>query len=298
MRKSNKYKKLIIRTRGIVRSARMPKSFSKKNNNVFSNEKHIIMQILKQFAKLDYRDMPDFLELLRSEIGLRKIPHFTTINKFALRIKPFWFELLIAQIIKQFETEDALICGIDGTGFSLNNRSSYFRTIAGERNQFMQFNSCVENRHKLIVACKVHLKRRNENIDFNLLARKASKQLKITHFLADKAYDSEKHHKFVRYELGSEFIAPLRNCGKKVRGFYRKQMVNLPSIYNKRASICETMHSSLKRKLGDVIYAKKFVSGKNELLCRALTYDLGIIVNLFKKEIYFLQSFIICTVDF
>jgi len=290
MKKSNKYKKLIIRTKGIIRGARIPKSFSKKNNNVFSNEKHIIMQVLMQKEKKHYRNMPDFLELLKNEIGLRKIPHFTTINKFALRVKPYWFELLIEQIIKSISTEESLICGIDGTGFSLNNRSSYFRTIAGGRNQFMQFNSCVENKHKLIVACKIHRKRRNENIDFNLLARKASKQLKITHFLADKAYDSEKHHRFVRYELKSEFIAPLRNCGKKVRGFYRKQMVNLPSIYDKRASICESMHSSLKRKFGDVIYAKKFVSEKNELLCRVLTYDLGIIVNLSYRKIYFLQS--------
>jgi hypothetical protein len=293
MRKSNKYKKLIIRTKGIIKNARMPKSFSKKNNNVFSNETHIIMQVLMQKEKKHYRDMPDFLELLKGEIGLKKMPHFTTINKFALRIKPFWFEQLIAQIIKAISTEEALICGIDGTGFSLNNRSSYFQTIKGEVNQFMQFNSCVENKHKLIVACKIHLKRRNENIDFNLLARKASKQLKITHFLADKAYDSEKHHKFVRYELGSEFIAPLRNCGKKVRGFYRRQMINLPSIYDKRASICESMHSSIKRKLGDIIYAKKFVSERNELLCRALTYNLGIIINLSIRKIYFLQSTLI-----
>ena len=287
MRKSNKYKKLIIRTKGIIRGARIPKSFSKKNNNVFSNEKHIIMQVLMQKEKKHYRDMPDFLELLRSEIGLKKMPHFTTINKFALRIKPCWFEQLIAQIVSTIDSEMA---AIDGTGFSLNHRSRYFCTIAGERNRFMQFNSCSESKHKLIVSCKIHRKPRNENIDFRLLAKKASKQLKISHFLADKAYDSEKHHKFIRHELKSELVTPLRNWGKKVRGFYRKQMLDLPSIYDKRASICESMHSAMKRKYGDVLYAKTFIGEKNELLCRALTYDLGIIVNLLKIEIYFLQS--------
>lgn len=45
-----------------------------------------------------------------------------------------------------------------------------------------------------------------------------------------------------------------------------------------------------EKKVSDVIHAKKFVSEKNGLLCKALTYDLGIMVNLFKKEIYFLQS--------
>jgi hypothetical protein len=144
----------------------------------------------------------------------------------------------------------------------------------------MQFNSCSENRHKLIVSCKIRRKKRNEIIDFKNLAKKASNQLKISHFLADRAYDSEDNHKFVRYELGSKFVSPLRRHGKKIRGFYRKQMIDLPSVYAKRASICESMHSAFKRKYGDVIYGKGITSEKNELLFRVLAYDLGIIVNL------------------
>lgn len=279
MKKSNKYKKLITMTKGIIRSARIPKSFSKKNNNVFSNEKHIIMQVLMQSEKKHYRDMPDFLELMRPELGLRKIPHFTTINKFTLRIKPHWFERLIEQIIKSVDAEE-VICAIDWTGFSLNSRSHYFETIKGTMSQFMQFNSCSENRHKLIVSCKIRRKKRNEIIDFKPLTRKASSQLKISHFLADKAYDSEDNHKFVRYELESEFIAPIRRHGKKIKGYYRKKMNDLPSIYDKRASICESMHSAFKRKYGDVIYGKRFVSERNELMFRVLAYNLGVIVNL------------------
>ncbi len=289
MKRINSYKKFIQMAKGKIRAKRIPRSFSKKNNNVFGNEKHIIMQVLMQKERKHYRNMPDFLELLKEEIGLQRKPHFTTLNKFALRAKPIWFEMLISEILKQFCTEEAL-ASVDGTGFSLNNRSSYFQTIGGKVNQFMQFNSCTEGNHKLIIACKIHRKRRNENVDFKCLTRKSAKQLKITHFLADKAYDSESHHRFVRHQLKSELVAPLRDCGKKVRGFYRKQMVNLPSVYDKRASICESMHSALKRKYGDIIYAKKFRSQKNELLCRVLAYNLGIIVNLSKIEIYFLQS--------
>lgn len=99
MKRINSYKKFIQKAKGAIRSSRIPKSFSKKNNNVFSNEKHIIIQVLRQYEKLDYRKTIKFIELLKYEIGLEKIPHFTTINKFALRAKPFWFEQLIAQII-------------------------------------------------------------------------------------------------------------------------------------------------------------------------------------------------------
>lgn len=48
--------------------------------------------------------------------------------------------------------------------------------------------------------------------------------------------------------------------------------------------------SSIKRKFGELVYAKRFVSQKNELLARVLAYDINIIVNLAAVEIYFLQS--------
>jgi len=47
MKRTNIYKKLIIRAKGIIRNAKMPRTFSKNNNNVFSNKKNIAMQILK-----------------------------------------------------------------------------------------------------------------------------------------------------------------------------------------------------------------------------------------------------------
>jgi len=290
MKRKNIYKKLIIRAKEKIRAARIPRTLSKKNNNVFSNEKHIIMHVLMQKERKHYRDMPNFLDLLKKEIGLPRIPHFTTINKFVLRAKPWWFEQLIAEIIKSVESE---IAAIDGTGFSLNQRSRYFCTVAGERKQFMQFNACAELKHKLITAVKIRRKRRNENIDVDCLMKKSAKQLKISYFLADKEYDSEKNHERAE-KYGARFIAPLKNRTDKLmrtKGWHRKQLRReFPDeIYCKRVLI-ESGFSALKRRFGDVVYAKKFVSQKNELLCRVLVYDLEKSVNLFKIEIYFLQS--------
>ena len=291
MKRNNIYKKLIVRAKGIIRSARIPKSLSQKNNNVFSNEKHIIMYTLMQKERKHYRDMPYFLELLQPILKLPRIPHFTTINKFVLRAKPWWFEKLIEEIIKSVESE---IAAIDGTGFSLNSRSRYFCSIAGERKQFMQFNACLELRHKLITAVKIRRKQRNENIDVNCLMRKTVKQLNLRYFLADKLYDSEKNHELAE-KYKARFIAPLRYRGKvpimRTKGKHRKQLKrHFPDeIYRKRVLI-ESGFSSLKRKYGDVIYSKKFKSQKNELLCRVLVYDLEKLVNLSVIEIYFLQS--------
>ena len=48
MRSEDFYKKLIQRVKAGVRTARIPCSFSKKKNNVFSNEQHIVIQVLRQ----------------------------------------------------------------------------------------------------------------------------------------------------------------------------------------------------------------------------------------------------------
>ena len=294
MNKKNKYIKLILRVKGIVKASRIPRSFSKKKNNKFSNEKHIIVNVLMQKEGKHYREMPDFLELLKDEIGLSKIPHFTTINKFALRVKPLWFEQLIAQIVKSIATEEAVLCAIDGTGFSLNSRSKYFETIAGKRKEFLQFNACFEGRLKLITAAKIRLKKRNENIDAPKLMRTTANQLKLDAFLMDKLYDSEKNH-IIAEECGTRMIAPLIKRTKqyhRIKGVHRKKLFrDFPrEIYNKRASICENGFSILKNKYGEIIHAKKFRTQKIELLGKVLAYDFEKVINISKIKVYFLQQ--------
>jgi hypothetical protein len=290
MKRDNRYKKLIKKIRELAKSKRIPFSFSRKKNNIFSNVIHITSWVLMQKEKKHYRDMPDFLELLRDEIGLRRIPHFTTINKFALRVKPFWFEQLISEIVKSVSTDEALICAIDGTGFSLVGRSAYYETVAGIMKEFIQFNSCCESSKHLITACKIRRKKRHETIDAPLLMKKTSEQLIVDTYLGDKAYDSEKNHEIAE-SLGSGFIAPLREKTKqyhRISGYRRKRLYkNFPrEIYNRRASLIENMHSIIKGKYGEIIYAKKFKTQKNELLGKVIAYDLEKIII---REGYFLQ---------
>src|SRR3989344_5749983 len=152
MNKENFYKKLIQRVKSGVRASRIPRSFSKKKNNVFSNEHHIVIQVLMQLEGKALRDMPSFLNLLQSELHLARAIHFTTINKFALRIKQTYLESIIASMVKSNESS---LVAIDGTGFSLNVRSPYFCTIAGERNHFMQTNIAAEVKRRLILAVRL-----------------------------------------------------------------------------------------------------------------------------------------------
>lgn len=286
MRSIDFYKKLIQRVKSGVRAARIPRSFSKKKNNVFSNEQHIVIQVLMQLEGKKHRDMPSFLELLQNELRLARAIHFTTINKFALRIRQTYLETIIARMVRS--NEETLVA-IDGTGFSLNSRSPYFCTIAGERNRFMQTNAAAEVRRRLIVAVRLRRKQRNENIDVPYLMRESSKQLKITAFLGDKAYDSRKNHELAE-KYGSEFIAPIKNRERsRIYGHQRKKLARkFPwETYHQR-SIIESIFSAIKRKFGHTIYARRFNTQKNELLFRIIAYNSEIMVNNSCRIIYFL----------
>ena len=289
MRSIDFYKKLIERVKNTVKAARIPKSFSKKKNNVFSNEQHIVIQVLMQLEGKRLRDMPSFLELLQDEMHLARAIHFTTINKFALRIKQTYLELIITRMVK---SNEASLVAIDGTGFSLNARSPYFCTIAGERNQFMQTNVAAEVKRRLILAVRLRRKRRNENIDVPYLIKQSSNQLKITAFLADKAYDSEKNHLRVK-KYGSKFIAPLKKKTTqyhRIRGLNRKRLFKyFPSEIYKQRVIIESIFSAVKRRFSHVLLARKFTSQKNELLFRFMAYNAEKLVNICIIDVYFLQ---------
>jgi hypothetical protein len=287
MNKENFYIKLIQRVKSGVRASRIPRSFSKKKNNVFSNEQHIVIQVLMQLEGKRLRDMPCFLALLQNELHLARAIHFTTINKFALRVKQTYLECLISRMVKS--NEESLVA-IDGTGFSLNARSPYFCTIAGERNQFMQTNVAAEVKRRLILAVRLRRKRRNENIDVPYLMEHC-KQLKITAFLADKAYDSRKNHERAE-KYGAEFIAPIKNRERNRIYGYKRRMIakNFPSeIYHQRV-IIESIFSAVKRRFGHLLLAKKFTSQKNELLFRFIAYNAEKLVNLGINDVYFLQG--------
>ncbi|MBM3232584.1 IS5 family transposase [Candidatus Pacearchaeota archaeon] len=290
MKEESSYKKLIQRVKSGVRAARIPRSFSKKKNNVFSNEQHIVIQVLMQLEGKALRKMPAFLALVQEELHLARAVHFTKINKFALRVKQTYLETIIANMVKSNESS---LVAIDGTGFSLNSRSPYFCMIAGERNRFMQANVAVEVKRRLIIAVRLRRKKRHEIIDVPYLMKQSSKQLPITAFLADKAYDCERNHELA-HKCGSELIVPVRKfatVGRRVNGKYRKRLFrNFPSeIYHQRVLV-ESTFSAVKRRFGHLLLARKFISQKNELLFRFIAYNAEKLVNLYSIEVYFLHS--------
>jgi transposase len=237
-----------------------------------------------------FREMPDFLELLKRELHLKEVPHFSTINKFSLRVKSAFVETLIVKLVKSNEKR---IVAIDGTGFSLIKRSVYFGTVVGEIKQFLQYVAVADVKTKLITAISLKRKKRNENIAVGELMRKTSKSGKVSVYLGDKLYDSEKNHELAK-KHGAKFIAPLRKENVPTyrrRGINRKELSkNFPTEIYKKRSIIEGVFSAMKRKFGQMIYSKRFKTQKNELLFRTVAYNLDRLVNSSGLEFTFYKT--------
>ncbi|NIO22136.1 MAG: IS5/IS1182 family transposase, partial [Candidatus Aenigmarchaeota archaeon] len=79
---------------------------------------------MKHF-RLHYRSVIELLSItpvLRKIIGLKQLPHYTTVHKFFRRFSTTKMELILGQTVKLFGISESIIA-VDSTGFSSNTAS-------------------------------------------------------------------------------------------------------------------------------------------------------------------------------
>ena len=71
---------------GLEVAKTIPEYFSKYSNKIYTNHQHTVLVVLKQKLRTTWRDLAEILKIttISKELGLRKIPHFTTLIKFRL----------------------------------------------------------------------------------------------------------------------------------------------------------------------------------------------------------------------
>jgi hypothetical protein len=245
--------------------------------------------ILKQKSKLSYDDfVEDFKtrESAISDLGLTKVPCASTLKMFVSRIETRIFEGIIYETIRLSENRN-LETAIDSTGFQLEDGSySYMKRIgtATKKRKNLKLSGCVDTKEHLFLAVKIRKSNTHDSRDFKPLILKTKKTgKKIVFNTADKAYDSEELHDFSR-QNGFENIVPVREFkgrGYKTKGKNRKALKkDFPETKYHRRSIIESMWYCLKRLCGKVVFAKKWVNQKKELIGKVIAYNIHRLVQL------------------
>jgi len=289
-----------IRENMLIKFVRTAHGVSRNSVHTYSNKfsrhdftQHQLLSLLclKERMNKHYRDFIEELELMPRVVKilrLKKIPHFTTLQKFFKRISSFLLEKVLTQTVKLFDIDDAWIA-IDGTGHSSSYASLYYakklkKQKKRRRKNYTKNQIAVDTESQAIVAHRVAKGPRHDSRDAIPLIRKSYRTVKTSGYIMDKAYDKEGIHKVVMEEAKAESMIPLRKRAKK--GKYRLKMLEEfdEKKYHRR-SLVETVFSVEKRVFGDVNYSRSNRLRNKESKLRNICYNIYRYVRFFTLEI-------------
>jgi len=265
----------------------MPRYQSKYSKKIFDQWIWVVLLVLRQYERKDYRDFVDWLEIaipITEYLELKRIPHYTSLQKASARMDSIWLRRIIARFIKERDTEELRVIGIDSTGYRLDHASKYYETrlnYKGKkknlRRRYLKSTISVDLDKQIIVGYKQRRGPANDCIDFPNVVKNTHTAVHAFIYIADRGYDSEKNHKLVGDTIGAFSIIPPRNMEvpiHRTRGKYRKEMKRGydKKTYNKRAKV-ETVNSVVKRKMGDDVYSKNVKTQNRELEFRYIAYN-------------------------
>jgi hypothetical protein len=253
--------------------------------------------VLKNFLKTDYRGVTAQLQdcsSLRDVLGLKQVPHYTTLQKAAHRLLTSApaRKLLDATVRKQLGRRERVpLAAIDSTGLECTAASGYFVrrrvSVAGP------WKTLVYHRYpKLGVICDVtshfilaFATRRGPKPDvaeFKQLLDDALTRVRLTTILADAGYDSESNHCHARQDCDVRSVIPAklgRPTTKPASGYHRRlmQVRFNADAYRQRAQV-ETVMSMIKRRQGAHVRATTYHSQCRDLRLMVLTHNVMILL--------------------
>ena len=270
-----------------------------KSPKKFTQHQLAAILILREFFKTDYRGIEAILEDSRDlrevlELG-NEVPHFSTIQKAAHRIKKKELDALFAGFLSlatqaKVLKKTILLSAIDGTGFETRHISSYFvkRKAKGEKNIYQMTTYTRYPKAGIVADCATHcvlsvVPERGAGPDvthFRKALIEAEKNVRLKILTADAGYDGEASHVFARGR-GIRTIIPAligRPTSKLPRGKWRKIMATRlnKKLYGQRWQV-ETVNSMVKRVLGSALRARSYWSQCRELVLRFLTHNVMIL---------------------
>jgi hypothetical protein len=178
-----------------------------------------------------------------------------------------------------------IFAGIDSTGFKSTHSSQYYTERAKLRRKWIKISIEADVLQQII--CTIRIRRaptRHDNADFKPIITRASNILPLSVVTADKGYDSENNHLFVREKLHAFSVIPARYehiLIWRTHGKYRKQMKHGYSklLYNQRNKD-ETIMSVIKRLFGEHLMSRLTRMQNRELSFRCITYNIHRLTNL------------------
>lgn len=233
--------------------------------------------VLRAYLKTTYRGIIEILETsgqLRKRLGMDRLPHYSTLKRFADRaVVPDVIESILTQILQEvdFPTDEV---AIDSTGLETTSASAHYKTRSGRpRQQYVKVSLAVTCGSILAASLVVDWGPRNDKAEAPQLLEQTAEKLQPKSLFADAGYDAEWVHEFCYDTWGvRSYIPPaVHRADGGVNGRYRSRMLKLPKQYGRRWHV-ETFISGLKRTTGATLQARYDTTLFTEAALRVLAY--------------------------
>ena len=280
----------------LIRSSHLSLYSCKYSRRDYTQHQLLTILLFKEYQKEDYRTIIwnlEEMDRIRQEIGLLKIPHFTTLQKFLCRIKRICFDLLFKSTLKQFYSDDGLIAitAIDSSGFTSGYSSHYYSFRTGKmRKHYLKTSIAVDTDQQLITGFMISKNRVHESRHALVLLKKCHKIRKSKCYVMDRGFDSEKMHRLIRETLKADSVIPPRfwKNTENIWGKYRKEMIdNFDTIRYRKRVLVETKFSVLKRRFGADLKSRLFQIQKKEIYCKIILANLDRIIQFVCVEVFY-----------
>ena len=289
----NKFKKVADFCYELFRISELPLYSHKFSKKQYSQYQHLFLLVYKQFRKFTYEELLTDLagnSDLRVYLGLKNIPHYTTLIHFAKRLPMIVLDKLVLAFKKIIPTPKKV--AIDATGINLDNASPHYCKRIGlkvKKRPFMKTSFLVDIETYIILLCKMRKKARHDTKDAKPQIIKLSKHYKPEIFYADRGYDSNNIFKLCFEKLKAYPLILQRNLHvpkHRKKGKYRKMTCDVFDYgeYLQRNKI-ETLNSMIKRRFNSNVKSRTNKLQRVEILTRVLAYNIDRLLRLGKQAI-------------
>jgi transposase len=262
----------------------------RKSKHTFTQHQLLVLLVLRQWFGKSYREFCVLIEVctaLLKELDLRRIPHFTTLQKFARRVQQRLLDRLLGSFADLIE--GPLQLALDSTGFSCTSASRYFCAVVQGNEERRLYKSrrslrrhlkqsmAIDTSNQIILAVRYRYGPCNDAPDAVPILEAAASLGKVEVVVADKGYDSKHIRRYIWYQMRAESHIPLRRMSKHgqddMNVLRRKQRKVFDEGKYHRRALAETVHSVEKRVMRQDVLATSTSCQHKELTLRAIAYD-------------------------
>lgn len=284
----NKYKKVADFCYKLFRISEISLYSNRFSKKKFTQFQHLFLLVYKQFRKFTYEELLTDIasnDSLRVYLGLNKLPHYTTLIKFAKRLPSKILGKLVLGFKKLIPKPKKV--AIDATGISLDNASPHYCKRIGLRTKkrpFMKATFVADIENYIILLCNLRKKTRHDTIDAKPMIKKLARHHKPDIFYADRGYDDNNIFKLVFENLKAYPLILQKNLHvpkHRRSGEFRKKTIDVFDYgeYLQRNKI-ETLNSMFKKRFGSNVRSKIVKLQKFEIMTRVIAYNIDRLIRI------------------